>query len=113
MQNRYFEIQKFKKKNYKNNHLEDCEFYLKTILLQGYKVYEFDNNQGDLIPYHAHREAEQIIVFSGGIRLIIEEHLVDLYEYQMITIAPWAIHLLSFPFAGGALFYRCVPPLCR
>lgn len=79
--------------------------FLKTLLIKDYKIYEMHNEQGTLVPYHAHAFAETILVLEGMMRMIIEEDIVDLYPGQMVTLQPFAIHLAAFPNAGGARFY--------
>ncbi len=79
--------------------------FLKTLLIKDYKIYEMQNEQGTLVPYHAHSFAETILVLEGMVRMIIEEDIVDLYPGQMVTIQPYAIHLAAFPNEGGARFY--------
>lgn len=79
--------------------------FLKTLLIKDYKIYEMQNEQGTMVPYHAHAFAETILVLEGMVRMIIEEDIVDLYPGQMVTIQPFAIHLAAFPNEGGARFY--------
>ncbi len=82
--------------------------YLKTLVENRHTVTEFANNPGDLLPYHSHRYAETLIVLNGNMRVIVEEEIIDLTVGDMLTIHPWAIHLLAFP-AGKARYYRCSP----
>jgi mannose-6-phosphate isomerase-like protein (cupin superfamily) len=79
--------------------------FLKTLLIKDYKIYEMQNEQGTMVPYHAHAYAETILVLEGMVRMIIEEDIVDLYPGQLVTIQPFAIHLAAFPNEGGARFY--------
>ncbi|MBV6494067.1 MAG: hypothetical protein LDLANPLL_02093 [Turneriella sp.] len=79
--------------------------FLKTLLIQDYKIYEMQNDQGTLVPYHAHAFSETIFVLEGMVRLIIEEDIVDIHPGQIVTISPFAIHLAAFPKEGGARFY--------
>lgn len=79
--------------------------FLKTLLIKDYKIYEMQNEQGTMVPYHAHAFAETILVLEGMVRMIIEEDIVDIYPGQMVTIQPFAIHLAAFPNEDGARFY--------
>lgn len=79
--------------------------FLKTLLIKDYKIYEMYNEQGTLVPYHAHAFTETILVLDGMMRMIIEEDIIDLYPGQMVTIQPFAIHLAAFPHESGARFY--------
>lgn len=79
--------------------------FLKALLIKDYKIYEMCNEQGTLVPYHAHAFTETILVLDGMMRMIIEEDIIDLYPGQMVTIQPFAIHLAAFPKEGGARFY--------
>jgi len=83
--------------------------FLKELLLKNYKIYEMNQNSGDLIPYHTHSHKEIIIITEGKMRMIIEEDIIDLKDGDVITIKPWAIHLSCFPFENGASFYLCHP----
>ena len=79
--------------------------FLKTLLIRDYKIYDMQNEQGTLVPYHAHSFSESILVLEGTMRLIIEEDIVDLHPGEMVTIRPFAIHLAAFPNPGGARYY--------
>jgi len=79
--------------------------FLKSLLIKDYKIYEMHNEQGSLVPYHAHAFAETILVLDGTMRMIIEEDIVDIHPGQIVTIRPFAIHLAAFPNPGGARFY--------
>lgn len=79
--------------------------FLKTLLIQDYKIFEMQNEQGTLVPYHAHAFNETILVLEGMVRFIVEEDIVDVYPGQIITIRPFAIHLAAFPKEEGARFY--------
>lgn len=79
--------------------------FLKSLLIKDYKIYEMHNEQGTLVPYHAHAFTETILCLEGTMRLIIEEDIVDVHPGQMVTIQPFAIHLAAFPNEGGARFY--------
>ena len=104
MSDRYYTI--LRAKEAQSKHL----IYVKELLLQGYKVFEVNQNCGDLVPYHTHSHKEIIIVASGKMRMIIEENIIDLSEGEIVTIEPWAIHLSCYPFENGATFYLCFPP---
>ena len=104
MQGRYYNIQRATQAQIQ--YLK----YVKELLLQGYKVFEVEQEKGDIIPYHSHSHKEIIIVSSGKLRMIVEENIIDLNEGEIITIEPWAIHLSCYPFEGGANFYLCFPP---
>ena len=79
--------------------------FLKSLLIKDYKIYEMHNEQGTMVPYHAHAFTETILVLEGMMRLIIEEDIIDVYPGQIVTINPFAIHLAAFPQEGGARFY--------
>lgn len=83
--------------------------YLKELLLRDYKIYEMRQKQGDLIPYHTHGYKEILVIAEGNIRMIVEEDIIDLKAGDMISIAPWAVHLSCFPVEKGAFFYLCHP----
>ncbi len=79
--------------------------FLKTLLIQEYKIYEMQNDQGSMVPYHAHAFAETILVLEGMVRMVIEEDIVDVHPGQIVTVKPFAVHLAAFPSEGGARFY--------
>lgn len=79
--------------------------FIKKLLLQKYKVFEMENHNGDLVPYHTHPFPEMILVLDGKMRLIIEEDIVDVSAGELITIKPFAIHLASFPDEQSCRFY--------
>ncbi|MDH4200765.1 MAG: cupin domain-containing protein [Spirochaetia bacterium] len=83
--------------------------FLKELLLKDYKIYEMTQVGGDLIPYHAHSHEEILIIIEGGMRVIVEEDIINLKEGDMITIKSWAVHLSCFPFVEETKFYLCHP----
>lgn len=60
------------------------------------KLKEFVHSQGTFFPYHVHRHQEIIVVKSGHLRLVVEEHVIDMFSNDQIQIEPWAIHFISF-----------------
>lgn len=83
--------------------------FFKELLLQDYRVVEAEHRRGELVPYHSHSHEEMMLVIAGRVRMIIEEDIVDLKEGDLITIQPWAIHLMAFPDRHGARFYLSHP----
>ena len=83
--------------------------YIKGLLLDDFQIYEISQNQGELVPYHAHAHEEIILMLEGHMRLVIEEDIIDIKAGDLMTIEPWAIHLATFPDAKGAKFYLCFP----
>ncbi|MCS6985008.1 MAG: cupin domain-containing protein [Leptospiraceae bacterium] len=67
---------------------------------------EYKNLAGDLIPYHAHKEHEVLILLSGKLRAVVEEEIVDLECGEILIIEPYAIHLLTFP-ESDSRYFRC------
>lgn len=86
---------------------KDLSRFIKKLLLGDAKVFEIRHRKGDLVPYHAHKNTEMVLVLSGMVRLFIEEDIIDLKAGEMVTIEPYAIHLLAFPDNKGARFYLC------
>lgn len=60
------------------------------------KLKEYVHTQGTFFPYHVHGYQEIIVVKTGHLRLVIEEHVVDMFANDQVQIDPWAIHLVSF-----------------
>ena len=107
MQNQYYKLQRIS--NYENSN-ENTLSYIKSLILQNYKVYDMLHNSGDLVPYHTHSHEETILIKKGRMRMIIEENFIELQAGNILTIEPWAIHLSCFPYKEGADFYLCFPP---
>ena len=71
---------------------EEEEELLATLTDFGYEIYEAEQPPGVIVPYHAHKKEESIIILEGKMRFNVEEELSVVESGQVITISANAIH---------------------
>ncbi len=72
----------------------DMEYLIDFLIERGYSPYPMEQKRGQLVPYHSHPSEEMVIVVKGSVRYVIEEEIVDLYEGDIIRIAPMSAHAM-------------------
>lgn len=106
MQKSHYEITDIQSLNGSSDRLIN---FFSWMAKRNFDVKAYEGHPGKLVPYHAHAHEEVILVKKGGLRFIIEEDIIDLKQGELITIKPWAIHLIAFPLCRENLYYVCHP----
>ena len=71
---------------------EEEEELLAALTDFGYDIFEAEQPPGVIVPYHAHKREESIIILEGKMQFNVEEELSIIESGQVITINANAIH---------------------